>query len=216
MALADSKKQTPDFSFEMTHIKAGKKCIAGVDEAGRGPWAGPVVAAAVILDRKNIPEGLNDSKKLSPVRRDELFDQIVANAQYGVGIVQADEIDRINILQATMKAMAKALAALPQHPDVALIDGTKAPQINCASETIKRGDGRSLSIAAASIIAKVTRDELMIALDQKYPVYGFARHKGYGTAIHAQALAEFGPCPAHRKSFAPIRVLLSDSKNPSR
>ncbi len=208
----DSKKQKPDFSFETVHLDAGRSPVAGVDEAGRGPWAGPVVAAAVILDRDNIPEGLNDSKKLTEARREVLFDQIRETSEFGIGIIEASEIDRINILQATLQAMSNAIAELPRPPMVALIDGNKAPPLEYQSETIKKGDARSLSIAAASIIAKVTRDRMMKELDLQFPGYSFARHKGYGTAIHAAALEKLGPCPQHRKSFAPIRALLLKSK----
>jgi len=212
MSQRDSNKQQPDFSFETTHLQVGHLRVAGVDEAGRGPWAGPVVAAAVILDQHNIPDGLNDSKKLTENRREHLFDQIQASAETAIGIVEAPEIDQINILQATMKAMSLAIAGLPRLPTMALIDGNRAPVLDCQSQTIKKGDARSLSIAAASIIAKVTRDRLMKQLDRQFPGYGFARHKGYGTAIHASALANLGPCRQHRKSFAPIRALLTESK----
>ena len=207
MAKTDSNKQAPDFSFETVHLDAGHKVVAGVDEAGRGPWAGPVVAAAVILDADNIPEGLNDSKKLSHAKRELLFDQIRATSRTAIGIVSSTEIDRINILQATLKAMVIALEELPLRPAVALIDGNKAPPTDIICQTIKKGDAKSLSIAAASIIAKVTRDAMMEEMDRQYPGYDFARHKGYGTAIHAKALARLGPCPQHRMSFAPIRAL---------
>lgn len=212
MSQSDSKKQQPDFAFEQRYINASLTPVAGVDEAGRGPWAGPVVAGAVILDPDNIPAGLNDSKKLNPARREELFDKIIATSQVGIGIIEAGEIDQINILQATMKAMADAIDNLKTLPAVALIDGNRSPKLVCNSETIKKGDARSLSIAAGSIIAKVTRDRMMFELDKKYPGYEFSRHKGYGTAIHAKALEKLGPCPEHRKTFAPIRALLDDSK----
>ena len=207
MKRTDSKKLAPDFSFEAAHLKAGHKLIAGVDEAGRGPWAGPVVAAAVILDVENIPAGLNDSKKLNEAKREMLFEQIQTTSQVGVGIVSSVEIDEINILQATLQAMSQALENLPGSPTIALIDGNKAPPVKILCETIKKGDARSLSIAAASIIAKVTRDRLMKEMDNQFPGYSFARHKGYGTAVHASALEKLGPCPQHRMSFAPIRVL---------
>jgi len=207
MKRTDSKKLAPDFSFEASHLKAGHKLIAGVDEAGRGPWAGPVVAAAVILDVENIPAGLNDSKKLNEAKREMLFEQVYQTSQVGVGIVSSAEIDKINILQATLRAMAQALENLPGSPTIALIDGNKAPPVKILCETIKKGDARSLSIAAASIIAKVTRDQIMKEMDNQFPGYQFARHKGYGTAIHASALEKLGPCPQHRMSFAPIRAL---------
>ena len=193
----------PDFSFERA---SGHIIICGVDEAGRGPWAGPVCAAAVILDQANIPTGLNDSKKLSEAKREALFPLIMAAVDVGVGLATAQEIDEINILQATYLAMRRAVAALKSKPTLALIDGNRAPKIDIAVQTIIGGDAKSLSIAAASIIAKVTRDRLMLELDKTYPLYGFARHKGYGTAAHASALKAHGPCAAHRTSFAPVRA----------
>lgn len=202
----------PDFSIEQGFFRAGKQIIAGVDEAGRGPWAGPVVAAAVVLDQANIPEGLNDSKKLSAVRREKLFTQInKAKAAVGIAVIEAQAIDEINILQATLLAMATAIARLPQRPDIALIDGNQAPRLDAAIETrtLKKGDARSLSIAAASIIAKVTRDEIMCNADKLYPGYDFARHKGYGTKHHVEALDRLGVCPIHRKSFAPVEARLA-------
>ena len=200
---------TPSFSFELAARSSGHAIICGVDEAGRGPWAGPVCAAAVILDSANIPAGLNDSKKLTEAKRESLYPEIMRAADVGVGLVSAAEIDEINILQATYLAMQRAVAALKAKPTLALIDGNRAPKLFCETQVIIGGDGKSLSIAAASIIAKVTRDRLMIEMDAAYPAYGFARHKGYGTAAHAAALAKHGPCTEHRKSFAPIRALLS-------
>ena len=199
-------KTLPSLQYELAATHA---IICGIDEAGRGPWAGPVCAAAVVLDQRNIPEGLNDSKKLTEAKRELLFPEIMRAADVGVGLVSAAEIDEINILQATYLAMSRAVAALKSKPTLALIDGNRAPKLFCATQTIIGGDAKSLSIAAASIIAKVTRDRLMCELDKIYPTYGFARHKGYGTAAHAAALAKYGPCTEHRKSFAPIRVLLS-------
>ncbi|MDE2385761.1 MAG: ribonuclease HII [Alphaproteobacteria bacterium] len=196
----------PDLFHELACSPA---IVCGVDEAGRGPWAGPVCAAAVILDQANIPAGLNDSKKLTEARREALFPLIMATADVGVGLVSAAEIDALNILQATYLAMNRAVAALKQQPALALIDGNRAPKLACATQTIVGGDGKSLSIAAASIIAKVTRDRLMTRLDHAFPAYGFARHKGYGTAAHAAALRQHGPCTEHRRSFAPIKALLA-------
>jgi ribonuclease HII len=181
--------------------------VCGVDEAGRGPWAGPVVAAAVVLRERNIPCGLNDSKKLSETKREALFEPIMAAARVGVGIVDAKMVDDINILQATYLAMQKAVAALGVLPHVALVDGNRAPPLSIRVQTIIGGDAKSLSIAAASIIAKVTRDRLMLALHETYPAYGFAQHKGYGTVAHLAALRKFGPCAEHRKSFRPINDL---------
>ena len=201
---------TPDFSFELAAIKNGHTLISGIDEAGRGPWAGPVVATAVILDRSNIPAGLNDSKKLTHEKREALFDPIINSSHVGIGIVSAAEIDAINILQATYLAMKRAVQNLKTKPTLALVDGNRAPPLTCKVETIIKGDAKSLSIAAASIIAKVTRDRMMIEMEKQFPGYDFALHKGYGTAKHASALALLGPCIEHRKSFAPIKALLAN------
>ncbi len=181
--------------------------VCGIDEAGRGPWAGPVVAAAVILDPANIPPGINDSKKLTAKKRAQLADAIRAVAQVGVGIGQVEEIDRLNIRQATFVAMARAVADLPHPPQFALIDGRDAPEVGCPAQAVIKGDGRSLSIAAASIIAKTVRDEMMVAMDAEFPGFGFAAHKGYGTKIHREALDKLGITRIHRKSFAPIRLM---------
>ncbi len=196
----------PDFSFEQAAI-AQNFIPCGVDEAGRGPWAGPVVAAAVILDPDNIPAGLNDSKKLTEAKREALFDPIMRLAQVGIGVVSASLIDDINILQATYRAMGDAVAALGNATTMALVDGNRAPPLSIRVQTIIGGDGKCLSISAASIIAKVTRDRLMHDLDTLHPGYGFAKHKGYGTAAHMAALQRLGPCPEHRRSFKPIAAL---------
>ncbi len=209
MARVDS--QTPDFSLESAALKRGFATVAGVDEAGRGPWAGPVVAAAVVLDPSHIPDGLNDSKKLTESKREFLFEKILSNAEVGIGIADVARIDEHNILQASLWAMGQAVGNLCAPAEFCLIDGNKEPEITCPCETVVKGDGRSLSIAAASIIAKVTRDRIMIDLAAEFPVYGFERHKGYGTAYHQQALAQVGPSDHHRKSFAPIRALLEAS-----
>ena len=206
MAISDSV--LPDFSFERDASARGYSVICGIDEAGRGPWAGPVVAAAVVLDADNIPPGLNDSKKLTADAREKLFADIMVSAKVGIGIGDEARIDRDNILAATLWAMAKAVGCLGDQPDYALVDGNRPPVLACDVQTIVEGDGRSLSIAAASIIAKVTRDRLMTAMHLAYPAYGFAHHKGYGTAAHHAALLQFGPCPHHRKSFKPIAELL--------
>jgi ribonuclease HII len=199
----------PDFSFELAARAQGFSWVCGIDEAGRGPLAGPVVAAAVILDLENIPRGLNDSKKLDGATREALFAELVKSAKIGVGIGDEIRIDRDNILAATLWAMAEAVHNLNEAPHYALVDGNRAPKLSCRVQTIISGDARSLSIAAASIIAKVTRDRIMVTLDQEFPGYGFARHKGYGTAFHHAALLELGPCIHHRKSFAPIAKLLA-------
>jgi ribonuclease HII len=183
--------------------------ICGIDEAGRGPWAGPVVAAAVILPAKGRPKGLADSKQLSPEARAELAEAIRACAMVGVGEASVDEIDTLNILRATHLAMRRALEALPLAPVAALIDGNSAPDLPCAVETIIDGDAYVASISAASIIAKVTRDRMMADLCDAFPGYAFAKHKGYGTAEHQRALAELGPCPIHRRSFRPIQLALA-------
>ena len=176
--------------------------IAGIDEAGRGPLAGPVVAAAVILPKDIFLPFLNDSKKVTEKRRDVLFDEIKQNAiAYGIGIASNTLIDEINILQATYEAMREAINALEKTPDVLLVDAVHIPDINIKQVGIVKGDAKSVNIAAASIIAKVTRDRLMAEYDKIYPEYGFASNKGYGTATHIAALKEIGPCAIHRKSF---------------
>ena len=192
----------PDFSLETPFWATGRR-VAGVDEAGRGCLAGPVVAAAVVLPSDAHLPGLDDSKKLSADQREVLFDLVHAEAlAVGVGQCGPDEIDEFNILWAAMEAMRRALAALALPPDVALVDGNCAvPGAPCAQEPLVRGDGRSLSIAAASVVAKVTRDRLMAELDAACPGYGFAGHKGYPTAAHYAALRERGPSPHHRRSF---------------
>ena len=178
------------------------RCICGVDEAGRGPLAGPVYAAAVILPRGLVIEGLNDSKKLTEKRREALYDVIVEQAvAYGIGSADEKEIDEINILQATFLAMRRAIAQLAVRPDLALIDGNRESDFGVPAQTVIGGDGKSANIAAASILAKVTRDRVMLQYAAQYPQYGFDVHKGYGTKRHYEALREFGPCPIHRQSF---------------
>ena len=179
--------------------------VAGVDEAGRGPLAGPVVAAAVILDERQPIAGLADSKKLSAARRDQLYDEIRAKALCCcVAQASVEEIDRLNILQATLLAMQRAVAGLRLKPGLVLVDGNRLPLLEMRAEAIVKGDAKVAAISAASILAKVTRDRGLELLDQRYPQYGFARHKGYGTAEHLQALRLHGPCPEHRASFAPV------------
>ena len=180
--------------------------VCGVDEAGRGPLAGPVVAAAVILDPIQIPDGLNDSKKLTARRREVLFDAIMTAADVGIGIAEPEEIDRINILGASLTAMRRAVSNLNVVPDAALIDGNKKPALTVPCETIVKGDSRSLSIAAASIIAKVKRDRLMQTAQKRFPDYEFDRHKGYPTQTHRDIVMAVGPCPIHRHSYAPVRA----------
>ena len=176
--------------------------ICGIDEAGRGPLAGPVAAGAVILPKDCRILYLNDSKKLSPARRDALFDEIREKAvAFSIGISSPERIDEINILQATYEAMRKAVAGLSVQPDLLLNDAVTIPEVNIRQVPIVRGDAKSVSIAAASILAKVTRDRMMEEYDAMWPEYGFAKHKGYGTAQHIAALKEYGPCPIHRRSF---------------
>ena len=198
-------------SFCEKRLKAeGFVRIAGIDEAGRGPLAGPVVAAACILPDGALFEHLNDSKQLTPEQRNILFAKISAcpHLFYGIGIVDVETIDRINILQATFLAMRNALEALPIPPDYLLIDGNQLPLFDIPSESVVQGDGLSVSIAAASILAKVTRDRIMKELDAAWPHYGFKRHKGYGTDQHLAAIRAYGPCPIHRRSFDPVKSML--------
>ena len=202
----------PGIEYESTYWRAGLRYVAGLDEAGRGAWAGPVVAAAVILDAcDDVPAALDevkDSKLLSPTRRDVLFDIIVSHSlSYGVGFVPAEEIDRIGIVPATRAAMRSAIEALDPGPEALLIDALRLPDVDCAQTAIIRGDQISLSIAAASIVAKVTRDRWMRGSDAAHAGYGFGRHKGYGTPQHRAALNERGPCAIHRYSFAPVAQL---------
>lgn len=186
--------------------------IAGVDEAGRGPLAGPVVAAAVILDASHLPAGLADSKQLSAARRERLYEDIVRSATWwAVGQASVEEIDRLNILRATLLAMERAVDALGAAPAEVLVDGKHTPRVNCRTEAIVKGDSSVPCIMAASIVAKVTRDRLMVELDASYPAYGFARHSGYPTVDHLAALRQHGPCPAHRRSFRPVKQLLENA-----
>jgi ribonuclease HII len=191
----------------MPHYRFERKIdgpVAGIDEAGRGPWAGPVVAAAVILDPGKIPKGLNDYKQLQPEEREKLYDKIMASALAVKSIaIEVDEIDRINIYWATMGAMTQCVCGLKVAPVHVLVDGNRAPAMPCPVQPIVEGDAKSFSIAAASIIAKVTRDRIMCQRAQSYPEYGFERHKGYGTPEHAGMLLKHGPCTEHRRSFAP-------------
>lgn len=190
------------WEIEQKYYDRGIQFICGVDEAGRGPLAGPVCAAAVILPANVVIPGLDDSKKLSDKRRRELFPVIKEKAiAYGIAFADHNEIDQINILQATFLAMERAIGALCVKPEIALIDGNREKDFGLPVETVVHGDSRSASIAAASILAKVTRDDLMLEMAKEYPQYGFDIHKGYGTKAHYAALAEFGPCPIHRMTF---------------
>ena len=197
-----NEQPTDLWAYEREAFADGVKLVCGVDEAGRGPLAGPVCAAAVILPPELVIPGLNDSKKLTDKKRRELYDVITAEAvSYGIAFASEKEIDEINILQATFLAMARAMEKLTPQPELALIDGNRAKDFGLPVRTIVKGDSLSASIAAASILAKVTRDRLMEQYDAVYPQYGFAVHKGYGTKRHYEALREFGPSPIHRMTF---------------
>ena len=207
MSTQAHKSLSISFAFEEEARKKGYHKIAGVDEVGRGPLAGPVVAAACLLPPAISLEGLDDSKKLTPADREALFEQLTTHPEviYGIGMVDSQQIDTINILQATLQAMLLSVQELSQKPDYLLIDGIHAPKTNIPSKTLVKGDSRSYSIAAASVIAKVTRDRLMLEYHALYPQYGFDSHKGYGTHKHLLALEAEGPCPIHRLSFAPLK-----------
>jgi ribonuclease HII len=196
----------PDYSFESRHIGP----VAGVDEAGRGPLAGPVVAAAVVLDPDCIPEGLNDSKVLTAAKRAALCARLLECAKVGVGIATVEEIDELNILWATMLAMTRAVEALGFRPAMVLVDGNRCPRWDHQSEAIVSGDALCLSIAAASIVAKHRRDTMMAEYDLIYPGYGWASNKGYGAKVHQEALRTLGPTPLHRRSFAPVAQAFLD------
>jgi ribonuclease HII len=195
--------------FEKMYSRQGYLRIAGVDEVGRGPLAGPVVAAAVILPKEGIGERLFDSKKISLKKREDLYDLILSKAfGIGIGIVGQEEIDLLNILQATLKAMALAIGNLPASPDFVLIDGPHGLNVPIPQKPIRKGDQICNSIAAASIIAKVTRDRMMLECHQRYPQYNFAKHKGYGTREHQRAIEKFGICELHRKTFRGVKEYL--------
>jgi len=208
--------QAPDYSFELAAQARGLLCIAGTDEVGRGPLCGPVTAAAVILDPARIPEGLNDSKKLTAKRRAALVEEITATADWCVAHASVEEIDRLNILRASHLAMCRAVAGLRARPDHVLVDGNRLPQdLGVSAEAIVKGDGRSVSIAAASILAKEARDALMVDLAQQYPGYGWERNAGYPTKDHLQALLDLGVTPVHRRSFKPVHNILCQAKSVS-
>lgn len=195
----------PLLAYDRARSENGRLILAGVDEAGRGCWAGPVVAAAVILPDGWCPSELNDSKKLTARRRESLCGEIIASAlTWGACAVSAQEIDRINILQATLQGMRRSLLKLKQTPDLVLIDGLQVPEIDWKTDSLVKGDGTSACIAAASILAKVFRDRVMTVWDRHYPAYGFAGHKGYGVPVHRLALQSAGPCSIHRMSYKPV------------
>ena len=193
--------------YEKKAYKNGAQIIAGIDEAGRGPLAGPVVAAAAILPPNFKHRTLTDSKQLSEQQREEIYAELTATAEFywAVGISDVEVIDQYNILRATWRAMQLALDGLYIHPDHVLVDGLRVPLIDVEQTAIVKGDAKSFSIAAASVIAKVTRDRMMLKVHEQYPQYNFARHKGYGTPEHLAALGQYGPSPVHRRSFAPVR-----------
>ena len=194
--------------FDREKSGRGRRLLGGVDEAGRGCWAGPVVAAAVILPDGWCPDGLDDSKVLTSRQREAYYEEIQASAiSWGACAVSSREIDRINILRATLRAMAGAVARLNPRPELVLVDGLQVPEIPMPAEALVKGDATSAAIAAASVVAKVLRDRVMAAWDRHYPGYGFASHKGYGAATHREALAALGPCPLHRFSYRPIAEL---------
>ena len=214
VARLDRQGTSDQFEYERALLQRGVKRVAGVDEAGRGPLAGPVVAAAVSFPEEWISSGLpgelaglNDSKQLKAVQREAFFERLTAggDVQFAIARIDAETIDAINILQATHRAMNQALAQLRPQPEHVLVDGLPVNSLRFPQLALVKGDARSFTIAAASILAKVTRDRLMLEYDRRFPAYGFARHKGYGTTRHLAALAEHGPCPIHRRSFAPLK-----------
>lgn len=208
MKISDSRL-TPTFELESVELALGGGPIVGIDEAGRGPWAGPVVAAAVILDPNRIPVGIADSKALDADDREAVYQRIMSTAQaVGVAVADAERIDRDNILNATLWAMVEAVKQLKIVPRLALVDGNKLPRLAIPARAIVKGDAKCLSIAAASIIAKVTRDRTMVQLARECPGYGFERHKGYGTPEHKEAIARLGVTPYHRRSFKPVQLAL--------
>lgn len=208
-AKAKPSRTFPTLALEFRLIESSGGPVCGVDEAGRGPAQGPVSAGAVILNPDDLPAGIDDSKALTHARREALEIEIKARAlAWGVGFASVEEIDQLNILHATGLAMRRAVEALAIPPAAALVDGNYRFNLPCPIQTVVKGDSLSLSIAAASILAKTARDRLMVELDETYPGYGFAGHKGYNAPVHAAALQALGPCPAHRRSWAPIRALL--------
>ncbi len=200
---------SPDLSIELSFQIVPGSAVCGVDEAGRGALAGPVVAAAVILDRERIPAGIDDSKRLAAPQREALDAALRSTALVAVGTASPAEIDRDNILAATLRAMQRAVDSLPRAPAFALVDGNRAPLLSCPVRTVVKGDRRSLSIAAASIVAKVYRDRLMAALAKSWPQFAWERNAGYPTRMHREALARVGPSVHHRRSFAPVRAVLN-------
>ncbi|SIQ70198.1 RNase HII [Paracoccus thiocyanatus] len=206
----------PDYSLEAAALRSGAQFVAGVDEVGRGPLAGPVTAAAVILDAACIPEGLNDSKKLTAKRREALAALLMAGCDWAVGHASVEEIDRLNILRASHLAMCRAIAGLRRRPCLVLVDGNMLPrELDLPGQAVVGGDGRCLSIAAASILAKLLRDRIMVDLAQQHPGYGWEANAGYATAAHRRALLDLGATPHHRRSFAPVHNILCKEETAS-
>ena len=211
MELLPEISQSPLY-FEAMARRQGYRAVAGIDEAGRGPLAGPVVAAAVILPETFDLPGLNDSKLISEKKRNQLYPLIHKQAlAVGIGVGRVSEVDQINILQATLKGMSRAVGRLSLQPDFLLVDGITPIPIAIEQKTLKKGDSRSLSIAAASVIAKVVRDRIMVAYDRLFPEYGFAAHKGYGSQRHRDAISKYGPCICHRRTFAGVKEHCEES-----
>jgi len=207
----------PDYALETAALRSGARFVAGVDEVGRGPLAGPVTAAAVILDAGRIPEGLNDSKKLTAKRREALAELIMAHCDWAVGHASVEEIDRLNILRASHLAMCRAIAGLRRRPCLVLVDGNMLPrELDLPGQAVIGGDGRCLSIAAASILAKMLRDRIMVDLAQQHPGYGWEANAGYPTPAHRQALLNLGATPHHRRSFAPVHKILCKEETTNR
>ena len=207
-----TRRSAPTLAYEHRFESQGYKTIAGVDEAGRGPLAGPVVSAAVILRQRKFRNRIDDSKVLSASQREKAYQEIRAKAWVAIGIVGEKIIDQINILEATILSMRRAISFLSPQPDFVLVDGSMSLNLNIPYESIVRGDAKSLSIACASIIAKVARDRIMSIYHRKYPEYGFSQHKGYGTKSHFEALKRIGPSPIHRMSFAPLKIIAISHK----
>lgn len=199
--------------FDREVLGQGFRSLAGVDEAGRGPLAGPVVAAAVLVRDFSFSEEIDDSKKMTPKKRERAFEEIKAKCDVSFAIVDVADIDRLNIFQATMQAMKRAVEGLAEVPHAVLVDGNRAPHLGCRTIPVVDGDAKSFSIACASIIAKVTRDRLMDEYHGRYPLYGFGKHKGYGTSEHVAAIRQHGPCEIHRRSFEPVKTIV-DYGNP--
>lgn len=213
MRKEDAKKRLkPLLLHDEALLNQGISSLAGVDEAGRGPWAGPVVASAVIVRDFSFECRIDDSKKMTEPAREKAYAEILEKCDVGIGVADSGRIDAVNILEATLEAMTAALNALPRKPDLVLVDGNRPPKTALRLQCVVDGDAKSFSIACASIVAKVTRDRWMAFFDEAYPQYGFGRHKGYGTAEHEEALQKFGPCVIHRLSFSPVKKVMDKQR----